>query len=90
MSEVNRGFYEEEPGVNPQERVSDIENEIPGRIIARYQTWTEEFLKREEEDNLLPLQFIEKTVESFTERYKGSEQIDVKNPFDIGMMLLAL
>jgi hypothetical protein len=94
MSEVYRGPYEEEPEANPQEISADIENEIPGgiveRIRERYESWTEEFLKKEEEENLQPLQFIEQTVESFTEQYKGSEQIDVKNSFEIGMMLLAL
>lgn len=94
MPEVYRGPHEEEPEANPQEISPDIENEIPGDIIERikerYEIWTEDLLKKEEVDNLLPLGFIEKTVESFIERYKESEQMDVKNPFEIGTMLLAL
>ena len=73
----------------PQEWPLEIETEIPKdlaeQIKERYEEWTREF----REDDLQPLEFIAQTVESFIEKYPRSENIDVRNSFEIGMMLLA-
>lgn len=72
---------------------TNIENPVRKIVEERLEQITnelEEFTKQESEDSSNPVEFIDREIEEWKERHKGSENVDSESQFERVQALLAL